>query len=90
MFTTLVLGAYPDIQEKIFAEVSRIYPGNDPITFSKVKKLEYTEGFFKEVVRLYPVAAFTARVAKEETIIGDYAIPPGVRFKAELPYLNII
>lgn len=78
MFVTYVLGLHPDIQEKILAEVALVYPSNQPINYRNIKDLVYTEAFFKEVLRLYPVAAFVARVASEDTMLGEYLLKPGV------------
>lgn len=78
MFVIYVLGMQPEIQEKIYEEVSLVYPSNQPVTYGKLRHLVYTEGFFKEVIRLYPVASFTARVATEDLVIGEYHIKPGV------------
>ncbi|CAL8083062.1 unnamed protein product [Orchesella dallaii] len=77
MFVTQLLGACPDIQESIYEEVCRICPKNEKITLAKAKQLEYTEAFFKETIRLYPVAPFIAKVARQDTVLGEYLIRPG-------------
>ncbi|ODN01695.1 1,25-dihydroxyvitamin D(3) 24-hydroxylase, mitochondrial [Orchesella cincta] len=77
MFLTQLLATCPDIQEAIYEEVCQICPKNQMITLAEVKRLEYTEAFFKEAIRLYPIAPFTARIAMHDTVIGGYLIRPG-------------
>lgn len=89
MFVVHVLGMCPEAQDKIYEELALVCPFNQPITHAKSKHLVYTEAFFKEVIRLYPVAAFTARVAIEDTTLGGYNIKPGVRRHAHEIYFKL-
>jgi len=49
----LVLGARPDIQEKIKQEITDVFSRvSDP--YERVANLKYTEAFIKEILRMYP------------------------------------
>ncbi len=63
-FTFLLLALHPEIQEKVYTEVSESEDGMSPMQL--VAKYQYTKQCIEESMRLYPPAYFSDRVA-----IGD-------------------
>ncbi|WP_103069926.1 cytochrome P450 [Aquimarina sediminis] len=63
-FTILLLARHPQIQEKLFQEVSET--SNDIKPLEQIAKYQYTKQCIEETMRLYPPAYFSDRVAIEE------------------------
>jgi len=69
------MAKYPEIQEKVRAEVRKILGDKVPDA-TNVKDLDYTEMFIKEVLRFRPpVANIGTRRAVADVQIGQYLIP---------------
>ena len=45
---------YPEIQEKVFEEISRVCKSNDTATYDELKDMPYLEACISETLRLYP------------------------------------
>ncbi|XP_056642364.1 cytochrome P450 4g1-like [Diorhabda sublineata] len=80
-FTLCILGIYPDIQQKVFAELKEIF-ANDlhrPITFNDTMQMKYLERVIFETMRMYPPVPIIARKVNEDVklVTGDYTIPAG-------------
>ncbi|TSE07379.1 MULTISPECIES: cytochrome P450 [Aquimarina] len=63
-FTLLLLAKHPEIQEKIYKEVSGDEENKSPI--EQIAKYQYTKQCIEEAMRLYPPAYFSDRVAIED------------------------
>jgi len=63
------MGLHTDVQLKVNAEAERVLTSS-PITFEKIKELEYTHRVFEEALRLYPPVWTMSRQA-----INDDEIP---------------
>ena len=72
-FTGYLLAKYPEIQKKVFEEVSRVDSTTDSLV-EKLRFLEYTKAVIEESMRLYPPAWITDRENLEDDTIGDYHI----------------
>ncbi|EIW78654.1 cytochrome P450 [Coniophora puteana RWD-64-598 SS2] len=72
-FAFVLLALYPEKQQTLLEEVSRLWPGNEPVSpHSSV--CEYTLAFFRETLRLWPAEP---RLAKD--VDADTSLP-GVHF----------
>lgn len=76
--TMYLLGKYPDVERKLYAEIEGVLQGALP-TAKDVKRLPYTERVLKEAMRLCPPAWTTGREALEDVEIGGYRIPRGAQ-----------
>lgn len=77
-YTILLLAMYPDIQEKVYAELRSVYDTQDEYTtYEKVQQLPYLEMVLKEGMRMFPVAPFIVRTATADTPISNCIIPNG-------------
>ena len=77
-FVLYNLAKYPDIQQKVFEEISTL--GEDvhkTLTMQDLNNLRYLELVIKESLRLYPSAPFIGRKITEEVTLGDVIIPEG-------------
>ncbi len=52
-------------------------------------KMPYCRGVFKETLRMYPLAPQVQKWATEDTEIGGYKIPKGVRSEISFILLDI-
>lgn len=78
MFIQLMAANHPDIQEKVYKEVSSVFEG-DPsreLTLADLSRLKYTEMCIKECLRLYPgVPLFPRDVLRPLTLADGTLIP---------------
>ncbi|XP_061722519.1 cytochrome P450 4C1-like [Cydia pomonella] len=77
-FLLLMMAYHPESQEKLYAEIKEIFGGEDRhVTDEDVKRMPYLDMVFKEVVRLFPIAAMVQR-----TVMEDIDISHGVTLPA--------
>lgn len=77
-FSCWALGNYPDIQEKLVAELKSIFGDSDRMpTCQDLQELKYMEMFIKESLRLYPSVPLYGRKLSEDLSLGDYKVPAG-------------
>ncbi|XP_034238367.1 cytochrome P450 4c21-like [Thrips palmi] len=70
------LSLHPDIQDKVYAEIQTVFQGSDRrVTPSDLNRLEYTERFIKETLRLFPTVPFLTRQVHEETEFLGHTLP---------------
>lgn len=68
--TILMLAMYPEIQERVFKELTEVYDTNSSeSTMELIGKLEYMEMVIKETMRLLPVGPFLGRECQANTQI---------------------
>uniref|UniRef100_A0A673GI30 Cytochrome P450, family 2, subfamily AD, polypeptide 6 n=1 Tax=Sinocyclocheilus rhinocerous TaxID=307959 RepID=A0A673GI30_9TELE len=68
---------YPDIQEKVRAEIDQVI-GSRPPTMSDKANMHYTNAFIHEVLRKANLVPLNmARTARKDTNLGGYFIPKG-------------
>lgn len=73
----LYLIKYPDIQEKVRAEIDQVI-GSRPPTLSDKTNMHYTNAFIHEVLRKANLVPLNmARTARKDTTLGGYFIPKG-------------
>lgn len=81
----IMLAIYPDIQDKVVAELHEIFSDRDtPVTNEHIPKLTYLEMVIKETLRHFPVGPFIARKASV-----DFPFKGGIIPKDSFILLNI-
>src|SRR5689334_16616844 len=76
-FGLLELARNPEAQEKAYEEAKRVL-GDRNATYEDYSSLPYNKGVYKEGLRLHP-PTFIPRTVYEDTELGGYKIPAGVR-----------
>ncbi|KAG8332923.1 Cytochrome P450 4C1 [Homalodisca vitripennis] len=80
-----LLGAHPEIQEKVVEELNDIFQGSDrSATTRDINEMKYLERVIKEALRLFPSVPFIGRKVTQDTQIGDYLIPAGSVLSLEI------
>ncbi|KAL1394467.1 hypothetical protein pipiens_011931 [Culex pipiens pipiens] len=75
--TLLMLAMHPEIQERVFAEVSQVIPTTNFIPQEALSKLVYLEMVIKESMRLVPVGSILGRICEKELTVDQWTIPAG-------------
>ncbi|KPJ03616.1 Cytochrome P450 4C1 [Papilio xuthus] len=78
MFTLVMIGSYPKVQERIFEELYDIF-GNDDrdVTKQDLSQLVYLEAVLKETMRVYPIVPVTARWLDRNVKLKNYTLTAG-------------
>nr|CAD7202410.1 unnamed protein product [Timema douglasi] len=76
-FVICVLGAKPDIQDKVLQELDEIFGDSDrPATFNDTLNMKYLERVILETLRMFPPVPIIARLIKEELKLpSGYILP---------------
>jgi cytochrome P450 len=78
VFALNLLWKYPEIQEKLYEEISREIGTHRNPTEEDFQKTHYLEAFINEVLRLHPpLSVVRSRLAKEDIKYKDMIIPKG-------------
>lgn len=72
-----LLAQHPKVQEKAVEEILSAQLANGTAG-SEWQHIPTIKGSVKEALRLYPVATFLTRILQENSVIGNYDIPPEV------------
>ncbi|MBJ2122888.1 cytochrome P450 [Flavobacterium sp. IB48] len=72
-FTLHFLGRYPEIQQKIFDEITEIESHTDNV-IEQLQKMTYTNAVLNESMRLYPPAWITDRENVEDDSLTEFKI----------------
>lgn len=72
-FTLHLLGNYPDVQQKVFEEITKIESETNDIV-EQLQKMRYTNAVLNESMRLYPPAWITDRQNVEDDSLGEFGI----------------
>jgi len=75
-WTWYLLAQYPDVEEKLWAELERVLHGRRP-GMRDLSELPYTERVIKEAMRLYPPVWAVVRNPIKDCEIGGYRVPAG-------------
>jgi len=73
------LALHPDVQQKLFEEVTNVLKGTLPDTSNKIAELVYCKAIINETLRMRPPAACLARIALRDCELSGYKIPAGTR-----------
>jgi len=87
-FTLYNLAKYPEIQQKVFEEVSEMYDGDKDraVTLQDLSKLQYLDAVIKESQRLYPSVPYYGRELVEDVVSEGYTFPKSMNIFIS-PYL---
>lgn len=76
------MAAHPDIQERVYEELTDIFGNSDrPCTFADTLQMKYLERVLMETLRLYPPVPFIARKLNEDVKLGGYFYIHNVKTK---------
>nr|QIK02100.1 cytochromes P450 family 4 [Holotrichia parallela] len=79
-FALYALAIYPDIQEKVFAEIENIF-SDDPkrnANYRDLQEMKYLEMVIKESLRVYPTVAQIGRALEEDVDWNGVLLPKGL------------
>lgn len=77
----LFLAIYPDLQQKLYTEITTFLPSEtSEITLETFKDLTFLDRFFKETLRLAPSAPIIARTNMAPIELDGNLFPPGTKF----------
>ncbi|XP_060858146.1 ecdysone 20-monooxygenase-like [Metopolophium dirhodum] len=77
VFLLYLIAKHPEVQEKLYNEISRLAPTGTPITNEHLKKAKYLNACIMEAHRFKPTAPCIARVLESKIIYDDYCLPKG-------------
>ncbi|CAL1689638.1 unnamed protein product [Lasius platythorax] len=90
-FAIFILANFPEIQEKVYEELSEIYDIEDlnsaPIKYEDLQHMDYLSRVIKETMRLFPIVACVVRHLKEDLKIGKFTLPKGAEIL--LPFIKV-
>ncbi|CAH2236848.1 jg12309 [Pararge aegeria aegeria] len=78
MYTMLLIGSYPQVQEKIFEELHMVFGDDDrDVTKQDLSQLVYLEAVLKETMRIYPIVPVTARRLDKDVKLRNCTLTKG-------------
>ncbi|CAK1577858.1 unnamed protein product [Parnassius mnemosyne] len=78
MFTLVLIGSYPKVQERIFEELHNVFGEDDrDVTKQDLSRLVYLEAVLKESMRLYSIVPVTARRLDKNVKLKNYTLTAG-------------
>lgn len=74
-YIVLMLAMYPEYQQQAFEEIRSVFPEQSSVVSAEdIGKLDFTNRFIKESMRLNPTVPFVGRTAKHDLVIGEFLI----------------
>lgn len=71
-----MLAMHKDVQAKVVDELREVFSSADEENdFEKLNKLQYMEMVIKEILRLFPISAFTLRKTTNDFELNNFTIP---------------
>ncbi|KAL1497933.1 hypothetical protein ABEB36_008813 [Hypothenemus hampei] len=86
-FTCILLGMYPEIQEKLYQEVRNAL-GDCDLTMEAVESLPYMEAVIFESLRLLPVIPLLGRKCSADIDLGGKILPKDSNFLIDIYHLH--
>ncbi|XP_045780390.1 cytochrome P450 4V2-like [Maniola jurtina] len=78
MYTMLLVGSYPEVQQKIFIELHDVFGDEDrDVTKQDLAQLVYLEAVLKETMRIYPIAPFITRYLDQDVKLRNCTLSKG-------------
>ncbi|CAH2097054.1 unnamed protein product [Euphydryas editha] len=78
MYSMLLVGSYPDVQEKVFQELNNVFGDDDrDVTKQDLSQLCYLEAVLKETMRIYPIVPVTARYLDRDVKLRNCTLTKG-------------
>ncbi|KAL0811343.1 hypothetical protein ABMA28_009753 [Loxostege sticticalis] len=77
-YACMLIGSYPAVQEKVYAELEEVFEGLDrDVERGDLSRLVYLDAVLKEVGRLYPAAPVVIRYLDKDVKLQNYTMPAG-------------
>ncbi|KAM7303440.1 cytochrome P450 3A29 [Ixodes scapularis] len=88
-YTLFLLAKHPEEQDRLFQELTDMFPGNQELSSDDLRKLKRLDIVFKESLRLYPpTVAFVSRTCRRDiTVMGQF-IPSGTSVTVPVWHLH--
>lgn len=83
-----VLATRPDIQEKVFADITKHSPDDKTILLEQADQMEYLWAFMNETLRLYSPLGLISRVTHKEENFKGYTIPAGTNLRIPIHLIH--
>ncbi|CAK1594478.1 unnamed protein product [Parnassius mnemosyne] len=78
MYTLVLIGSYPKVQERIFEELQYVFGDDDrDVTKQDLSRLVYLEAVLKESLRIFPIVPVTARILDKDVKLKNYTLTAG-------------
>jgi cytochrome P450 family 4 len=89
-FTLYLLSQYPEAQQNVYEEVTRIvgHDLNVYPTYNQLLEMKYVECCIKESLRMFPPVPIIGRTLDEDLIVDGNILPAGVNFNMMIYHLN--
>ncbi|KAF1327743.1 Cytochrome p450 86a2, partial [Globisporangium splendens] len=82
-----VLAQYPDVQQKVYDELSKL--NKTALTYDNLKSLKYLDAVAMETLRVYPTLPFNTKIAAKDDHLPDGTfIPAGIHIMYSPWYMN--
>ncbi|XP_066257473.1 cytochrome P450 4d2-like [Euwallacea similis] len=86
-FLFVLLGMFPDIQQKAYEEVMTVV-GDREIDDVMLSKLMYTEAVINEAMRIFPSIPLVGRYCSEDIQLEDKILPKGANFACSIFHIQ--
>ncbi|CAH0597834.1 unnamed protein product [Chrysodeixis includens] len=78
LFTMILLGSYPEAQEKVFTEIQEVLgDGDRDVEKADLSKLVYLEAVLKESMRMFTITPVLARKLDKDVKLRNYTLSAG-------------
>ncbi|XP_053691288.1 cytochrome P450 4c21-like [Sabethes cyaneus] len=79
-FVAHMLAIYPHLQEKVYQEISGVFPANKNLHFTpeNLSQLQYTEMFIKETLRHFPLGPMFLRAPLSDIELDEVQVPADI------------
>ena len=83
-FTIAALCANPLVEQKLLQEIDAFGRDKTPTIDNLRSEFPYTQGVWKESLRLFPPGTIIIREAPHQLLVGKYSVPEGTRIHVDL------
>ncbi|KAF5292051.1 hypothetical protein FQR65_LT11317 [Abscondita terminalis] len=73
----IVLGIYPEIQQKLYEEVVDVLGPNRPVEVADLKRFLYMDRLIRETLRMFPPVPFIGREITDDIKLEECILPAG-------------
>ncbi|CAH0697237.1 unnamed protein product [Spodoptera exigua] len=77
MFTMILLGSHPEVQEKAYAEVQEVLGGDRDVEKTDLSQMVYLEAVLKESMRVFTIVPVLARKLDRDVKLKNYTLSAG-------------
>ncbi|CAH1641658.1 unnamed protein product, partial [Spodoptera littoralis] len=77
MFTMILLGSHPEVQEKAYAEVQEVLGGDRDVEKTDLSQMVYLEAVLKESMRIFTIVPVLARKLDRDVKLKNYTLSAG-------------